>query len=218
MAVRPITLSFDNGPTPGVTDRVLSILAANHVRSTFFCVGANLMTAEGRQLARDAHAAGHWMGNHSLSHSVPLGENPSKEYAEREIGDAQRQLGGLVHPHRLFRPFGGGGFLDTRLLSVHARDLLVDEAYTCVLWNCVPGDWIAAGWVERALDECSHLAWPLVVLHDIEGACLDRLQEFITELRARGYEFRQEFPPDCVVIHEGEVRADLRPFIRELHA
>ena len=214
--MRPITLTFDNGPTPGVTDRVLATLAANNVRSTFFVVGANLLAAEGRRLASDAHAAGHWIANHSFSHSTPLGENPSREYAEYEIVGAQHQLGCLAHAHRYFRPFGGGGYLDSRLLSVHARNLLIDGGYSCVLWNCVPGDWIDAGWVERALDECSKLSWPLVVLHDIEGASLGRLQEFITELRARGYEFRQEFPENCVVIRDGGVCADLKPFIRDL--
>ena len=216
MALRPITLTFDNGPTPGVTDRILAILAANHVSSTFFFVGAKLMTTEGLKLAKSAHGAGHWIANHSFSHSVPLGENPSKEYAEREIGDAQHQIGSLAHAHRYFRPFGGGGFLDKRLLSVPARDLLVDGGYSCVIWNCVPGDWIDSGWLERALDECSNLSWPLVVMHDIDGASLARLQEFITALRSRGYEFRQEFPEDCVVIRDGAVCADLSPFIRDM--
>lgn len=211
--MRPITLTFDNGPTPGVTDRVVDILAANDIRTTFFCVGEKLATTPGRRLAQRAHAAGHWIGNHSYSHSVPLGENSAPDYAEHEINDTQAIIGPLAHPDRWFRPFGGGGFLDSRLLSSSARDLLVNGNYSCVLWNCVPGDWIDRGWVERALDQCQSLHWPLVVLHDIPDASLGRLEEFLQALRTRAYEFHQEFPQNCVPIVRGQTQGDLTPFI-----
>jgi peptidoglycan/xylan/chitin deacetylase (PgdA/CDA1 family) len=214
--MRPITLSFDNGPTPGVTEHVLGILADHRISATFFCVGEKLATPEGRKLAERAREAGHWIANHSFSHSIPLGENPTQEYAEHEINDTQAQIGSLAHAHRYFRPFGGGGFLDTRLLSEPARDALVDGRYSCVLWNCVPGDWLDAGWVERALHECSSIDWPLVVLHDIPDASLARLDEFLGALRAAGYEFRQEFPEECVPILDGKVRGDLTPYIRSI--
>ncbi len=41
----------------------------------------------------------------------------------------------------LFRPFGGGGNLDSRLLSPSALEYLKRGRYTCVLWNSIPGDW-----------------------------------------------------------------------------
>ncbi len=59
---------------------------------------------------------------------------------------------GLIHPHRYFRPFGGGGNLDRRLMSQPVVDYLVRGRYTCVLWNSIPRDWDDPdGWVERAL-------------------------------------------------------------------
>jgi hypothetical protein len=41
----------------------------------------------------------------------------------------------------LFRPFGGGGTLDSGLLNRKAVDYLCAGGFTCVLWNCVPRDW-----------------------------------------------------------------------------
>ena len=50
-------------------------------------------------------------------------------------------LGALAHPDRLFRPFGGGGALDSGLLNRKVVDYLCAGGFTCVLWNCVPRDW-----------------------------------------------------------------------------
>ena len=54
MATRQVTLTFDNGPTPGVTERVLAILDRENIRSTFFVVGQNLSKPAAASLARDA--------------------------------------------------------------------------------------------------------------------------------------------------------------------
>jgi peptidoglycan/xylan/chitin deacetylase (PgdA/CDA1 family) len=107
-----ITLTFDNGPEPEVTDHVLDVLGAERVRSTFFVIGEKLADPERRVRAERARAEGHWIGNHSLTHSKPFGRREDHDGAEDEIGRAQRILGPLAHPDRLFRPFGGGGALD----------------------------------------------------------------------------------------------------------
>ena len=57
--------------------------------------------------------------------------------------------------------------------------------FTCVLWNAVPGDWTDPGWVETALAQIAAQDWTLLVLHDVDGACADRLDEFLVA-RGRG--------------------------------
>jgi hypothetical protein len=52
-----------------------------------------------------------------LTHSVSLGRRTELDVAATEIGRTQELLAGMVHPDRLFRPFGGGGNLDDRLLN-----------------------------------------------------------------------------------------------------
>jgi peptidoglycan/xylan/chitin deacetylase (PgdA/CDA1 family) len=92
------------GPDPETTPFVLDVLARRSIRTTFFVVGNKLSTFEGRELARRAHGEGHWIGNHTWSHSVPLGllEDPSA--IGEEIRDTQEAIGALAHPHRFFRP------------------------------------------------------------------------------------------------------------------
>jgi hypothetical protein len=67
-----LTLTFDNGPDPETTPFVLDVLARRSLRTTFFVVGHKLSTLEGRRLARRAHEEGHWIGNHTWRHSVPV--------------------------------------------------------------------------------------------------------------------------------------------------
>src|SRR6266481_2490166 len=95
-----LTLTFDNGPDPETTPFVLDVLARRSLRTTFFVVGHKLSTFEGRRLARRAHEEGHWIGNHTWSHSVPLGllEDPSA--IGEEIRGTQEAIGALAHPHR----------------------------------------------------------------------------------------------------------------------
>src|SRR5271168_3618028 len=91
--MKKLTLTFDNGPTPGVTDKVLDILARRGLDATFMVVGQNLFDPSAAALLDDVSAAGHWIGNHSLTHTVAFGERRDGEYVEYEIGETQRLLG-----------------------------------------------------------------------------------------------------------------------------
>ncbi len=205
-----VTLTFDNGPTPGITEHVLDILSSRHIQTTFFIVGEKLMRPGGLELAIRAHSEGHWIGNHSLTHSVPLGEKPDAEYAQREIEETQKLIGELAHGDKLFRPMGGGGFIGPRLLSRAALELLHAGNYTCVLWSSVPGDWKdQGGWVDRCLSEIAGRDWTVVVIHDVENASLPRLPEFLDRLDLQGIEFRQDFPDDVVVTRRGKIVSPL---------
>src|SRR5579872_5659950 len=103
-----VTLTFDNGPTPGITGAVLDLLAARRIVAGFFVIGEKLSAPGGLELAVRARSEGHTIGNHSMTHSVPLGENPAAEYARREILETQSRIGDLADARKLFRPMGGG--------------------------------------------------------------------------------------------------------------
>jgi len=201
--VKRVTLTFDNGPTPVVTDRVLATLAAHGVSAVFFVIGQRAATYEGRVRVRDAVAAGHRVGNHTWTHSVPFGEldDASVRY---EIDDTVRLVNALGGDGLLFRPYGVGGVLDHRLMSPFGSHHLQSIGATVVSWTSVPGDWLdPVGWVETALADVDTQQWPVVVLHDVEGAAADRLDDFLVALRERGVEFRQDFPAECVHIDAG---------------
>jgi peptidoglycan/xylan/chitin deacetylase (PgdA/CDA1 family) len=209
-----VTLTFDNGPEPAVTDRVLDILEATGVKATFFVLGAKLADAKRRALAKRAHAEGHWIGNHTWSHAEPLGRIADASRVISEIVETQALIGELSHPERLFRPFGGGGAIGPHLLSPTAVEVLRKEKMTCVLWNAIPRDWEdPRGWAETALAQCLLQPWTLLVLHDLPTGAMGRLRIFIERVLDHGGRFRQDFPPECVPIVAGEVRAPLERYV-----
>ena len=210
-----VTLTFDNGPEPAVTGRVLDILETTRVKATFFVLGSKLADRKRRALAKRAHAEGHWIGNHTWSHNAPLGDTLDPEVAEREIARTQSELGPLAHEHRFFRPYaGGGGTISRRLLSPSAVDLLILGRYSCVLWNAVPKDWEDPdGWVETALGQCRSQAWSLVVLHDLPTGAMKHLARFLDTVADAGGLFHQEFPLDCMPIRCGDIVAPLEPYL-----
>jgi peptidoglycan/xylan/chitin deacetylase (PgdA/CDA1 family) len=209
-----LTLTFDNGPEPGVTEHVLEVLKSEGIRATFFVLGAKLADPARRALAERAHNEGHWIGNHTMTHGTPLGRLKEPGAARREILEAQKLLGNLAHPDRLFRPFGGGGALGPHLLNSEALEVLKEERMTCVLWNAIPRDFADPdGWVERALEQCETQPWTLVVLHDLPNGAMAHLPDFIAMLRDGGAMFEQGFPPECLPITRGVVNANLGAYV-----
>ena len=197
----PVTLTFDNGPAPGTTDVVLDTLGDRGIPATFFVVGDMLRRDGARELAARAFDEGHWIGNHTLTHTTPLGDDPDPAYARREIEEAQALIGDLAHERRFFRPAGGGGHLGPHLLSPAATDILRAGGYTCVLWSSVPRDWEnPVGWVDVALADVERLDHAVVVLHDLPTGAMDALPQFLDTLEARGIAVVQDFPPDVLPI------------------
>jgi peptidoglycan/xylan/chitin deacetylase (PgdA/CDA1 family) len=209
-----VTLSFDNGPEPAVTPQVLAALEKFELKATFFVLGAKLAERERRDIAARAHAAGHWIGNHTRTHAVPLGNIADEAALFNEICGTQALMGELAHRDRLFRPFGGGGALGVHLLNRKALGILERERMTCVLWNAVPRDWEdPQGWVDTALAQCRAQPWSLIVLHDLPTGAMERLEEFIERVLAAGGSFRQDFPPECVPLLRGTRRLPLEPYL-----
>jgi peptidoglycan-N-acetylglucosamine deacetylase len=214
--MKQVALSFDNGPDAAVTPHVLDILRGNGIRATFFVVGRKLETEEGQALMARAHDEGHWIGNHTYSHSVPLGRMRDGEAAVAEIERTSALIGPVQHPSRLFRPFGEGGILDERILSSRVVDFLCAHRYSCVAWNAVPRDWADPdGWVATALRQIEAEDETLLVLHDIPTGAMAHLEEFIGRALRAGAVFRQEFPEDCKLIWEGTVVRDLGGLVTE---
>lgn len=209
-----VTLSFDNGPDPEVTPRVLDILARQSVSTTFFVVGQKLAGPAGRALSERAAAEGHWIGNHTWTHGTPLGRMEDTAASVDEIARTQREIGALAHPEKWFRPFGGGGRIGPWLLSAPARDHLLAEGYSLVLWNSIPRDWERHDdWPANALADCRASDHALVVLHDHIGPPVRHLDRFIATLQDEGFDIVQDFPDDCVPVRRGEAQAPLEPYV-----
>ncbi len=206
-----VTLTFDNGPTPGVTEPVLDILAQRGLHATFFVIGEKLRTDGADACMRKAHAAGHWIGNHTLTHSVPFGERPIASFAATEIGETEALIGDLAQPEKLFRPYGREGRIGPHLFSRAAVQYLLAQRYRTVMWNAVPGDWRdAQGWLATAHIQIASQDWSVLVLHDIANACLAKLPDLLDRLADQGVIFEQTFPSSVVLTDAGTL-ANLNP-------
>lgn len=204
-----LTLTFDNGPTAEVTEQVLGELAARNVLATFFVIGRELERQGGRDIVARAKAAGHRIGNHTMTHSILFGRTDDPAVPDAEITAAQELLGELAEDDKLFRPWGDGA-ISSDILSSAAVDVLTRDGYTCVLWNSVPRDWDdPVGWVGRARADIRSQDWTVLVLHDIAGGAMDQLGGFLDAVIADGVEIVQDLPDGCVPIRRGVPTASL---------
>jgi peptidoglycan-N-acetylglucosamine deacetylase len=203
---RRVTLTFDNGPTPGVTDQVLDILAERSLRAIFFVV-ANRVAGDpaARALLTRMVDDCHRVGNHSLTHGRPLGELREQETIA-EIATAHDILREFTGENFLFRPWGTEGQLDRRCLNRSAVNYLLSGKHTCVLWNSVPRDWAdPGGWVTRALTDIRARKDTVVVIHDVPSGAMNELPRFLDELDREGVAVTGELPAECVPIIGGRI-------------
>ena len=203
-----ITLTFDNGPCPKTTPGVLRLLDERNL-SAYFCLVARQLERGQEQvdIAAETRARGHILVNHSFTHGVALGDDPSREHASHEVTDAHQllcdALGAWGEPW--FRPFGRGGELGRHLLSGPSVDALMAHDYSVLLWSSVPRDWEDAdGWVATALEQTASPEHSVIVLHDLDTGAMAHLAEFLDAALERGDVFTQALPDDCVPMRAGQ--------------
>jgi peptidoglycan/xylan/chitin deacetylase (PgdA/CDA1 family) len=206
-----VSLTFDNGPTPGVTEHVLDLLAERSLPATFFVIGNQLRRPGGVDVARRAIAEGHRIGHHTMTHSVLLGQADDPDSAvQAEIAALVPELEEFNGTEKLFRPYAAGGVLDQRVFSQSALRYLQAHDYTCVLWNSLPHDWDdPVHWVERALNDVSQQPWTVVVLHDVDTGAMAQLGRFLDELAGRDAAIVPDFPETCLPIRAGRATQPL---------
>lgn len=106
-----IALTFDDGPWPGSTDRILDILATRRVSATFFVIGRNALRWP--HLVERAHREGHLIANHTMDHHWWCSMRRDA-YWHRQIGQAQDAIRAILHLEpALFRPPMGHKTLHT---------------------------------------------------------------------------------------------------------
>lgn len=126
-----IALTFDDGPVPGTTPRLVSVLRAANVPATFFMVGRRVR--QHPELARAVERAGFQIANHSWAHEQLTARSGRQVRASvAATQDELRRAG--VHPSRLMRPPYGA--MDGRV-----RREVVRAGYVPVLWSIDSRDW-----------------------------------------------------------------------------
>ena len=160
-------------------------------------------------VVRKIKAAGHWIGNHTLSHGTPLGLVDDDAQPAKEIGGAEDLIGSFAESPKLFRPNGRATY-GNHLLSEAAVAYLMKHQYNVVTWTSVPGDYEAPwdAWVPKALADIRANHWTVLVLHDRGEGGMDYLPGFLDAL-PEDVEIVQEFPDKCLPLKAGHIQSSL---------
>ena len=176
-------LTFDDGPDPQWTPRVLDILAEAAIPATFFLIGQ--LAVRHPTLVRRIATEGHEVGNHTWSHRHPWAILPAT--ARKEVQDGAAAIAGIVgRVPKLFRPPHG-----------RLRRCMIEEAdrggQALVLWNRSAVDWGPRGsarGIARRLSEA--VKDDIILMHDGRpginhpGELVKALPEFLSSLNQRG--------------------------------
>jgi peptidoglycan/xylan/chitin deacetylase (PgdA/CDA1 family) len=204
-----VALTFDDGPDPIDTPRLLDILHEKHVKATFFVVGKR--ADQYPQIVRRAWDEGHLIANHTWSHR-PLFcfLSPGRLMAEIERGtESIRSICGS-RPHFFRSPVG----LRHPLLGPYLRR----EGLEYASWSIRTCDTLSQNsdiLVRRILNKVSN--GDIILLHDHLPAgarpMLEALPGVIDELRRRGFEFvlvgpREDVGEPTPEPHDANLRAD----------
>jgi peptidoglycan-N-acetylglucosamine deacetylase len=178
-----ITLTFDDGPDPLGTPKLLRVLSRHGVRAAFFIIGRK--AEENPDLLRKIDEAGHVIGNHFYSHAVYTNFF-TRRPLEREIAAAQSAIQRAVSKvPRFLRPPAG-------LTNPHFRAVLKRQRLTLVGWDVRPYDTRRGPGVviDRVVGKAR--CGSVILLH--EGArdpdeFAEMVEGIIRRLLARGYTF-----------------------------
>ena len=193
---RKLALTFDDGPDPDWTPKILDILKAKGVHASFFVIGEN---AEANpDLVRRILAEGHDVGNHTFTHPN-LGELPDS-LVTLEINANQRLFEALTgRSMRLFRAPFLGDAEPTTSDEIVPIEIAQSMGYVTVGLHVDPNDWLrppADTIVDRVIEQVSDpnpdSRGHIILLHDSGGdrsQTVAALPKLIDSLRAKGYDF-----------------------------
>jgi peptidoglycan/xylan/chitin deacetylase (PgdA/CDA1 family) len=200
-----VALTFDDGPHPSSTPRLLDVLGDLGVVATFFCVGRNVRAHP--EIVRRALAEGHGMGSHSCNHPHPAGMSLGALTVEYRSG-RQAVAEVLGHDVTLFRPPNGH-------LGVRSALMVRREGLAPWLWTVDSQDWRPGISTEEVVRvTAAARSTDVVLLHDWveqprDPSALDRsatiraLPAVVRAVRERGLEFTT-LPPQSAHVEEAE--------------
>jgi peptidoglycan-N-acetylglucosamine deacetylase len=176
-----IAMTFDDGPSEKLTPRLLNLLAAHHIKATFFVIGQNVV--DHPEVLQRAAREGHEIANHSWSH--PNLGKMSDDGVRRELQKTEDAIKAAIGtlPTLLRPPYGS--------ISSRQKKWIHDEfGYRIILWDVDPLDWKRPGPAvvcNRIIKETR--AGSIVLSHDIHPGTIEAMPSTFDQLEAKGFKF-----------------------------
>src|SRR5947208_9215788 len=176
-----IAMTFDDGPSAKLTPKLLDLLAARHIKATFFLIGQNV--AENPDIVAREVREGHEIANHSWSHpNLAKMSDAGVRDQLHKTEDAIRSASGN-RPTLLRPPYG----------SITARQkkwINQEFGYKIVLWDVDPLDWRRPG----SNVVCNRIikmarAGSIILAHDIHPGTIEAMPCVLSQLEAKGFKF-----------------------------
>ncbi len=196
---RTISLTFDDGPSPRYTGRILDVLAETGLKGTFFVVGKR--AARWPSLIRRMVEEGHRLGNHTWSHPN-LGELSGRQIHEElnQTRDAVFDALGYEVDMRLIRPPYGAPYFGPANQAWRNRRMAKDSAVLhergelCILWQMASGDTMVGGTPAQILYKVSRQlrrsAGGVMVMHPRNGRVGPVFARVARRIKESGFEER----------------------------
>jgi peptidoglycan-N-acetylglucosamine deacetylase len=194
LAPKEVVLTFDDGPWPATTSRVLDALAHECVRATFFLIGRNASAHP--ELVRREIAEGHTVAHHSFAH--PLLDHMRPDAAMAEIDHGIAAVETAAHGRPSTSPttpfFRFPGFASTPVLldRLAARGITV---FGADLWASDWNPMRPEDELELVLARLEALDGGIILFHDTKSQTAAMLPAFLRALKARGYRVVHVVPP-----------------------
>jgi peptidoglycan/xylan/chitin deacetylase (PgdA/CDA1 family) len=191
LADKEVVLTFDDGPMPPYTNRVLEVLAHECVKANYFIIGR--MARGYPELLRRIHAEGHVIGTHSENHPLAFEKMPVRAVQaeiEQGIASTVNALGNrdAVAPFfrfpGLLRAEAVEGYLRSRGMVTWSADVAADD------WKHITASEV----VSRSIARLDARGKGILLLHDIQPATALALPHLLRELKRRGYKVVQVAP------------------------
>lgn len=134
-----LALTFDDGPNPAITPKLLDLLDRHNAKATFFLVGKYVR--ESPALAKEISARSHLLGNHTESHPNLFFCGPKETRTELLRCSEAIQQATWVQPRWFRPPFG--------FRSPWLGAIVQQQQMRMLMWTLIPGDWFAkpADWL-----------------------------------------------------------------------
>jgi peptidoglycan/xylan/chitin deacetylase (PgdA/CDA1 family) len=174
-----IALTFDDGPNATLTPKLLDLLAARHLKATFFVVGQN--AADHPDILKRAVREGHEIANHSWSH--PNLGKMSDDAVRRELQKTDDAIVAAIgkRPTLLRPPYGS--------ITARQKKWIHEEfGYRIIIWDVDPLDWKRPGpsvVTARILKETK--AGSIVLAHDIHPPTIEAMPRTFDQLIEKGF-------------------------------
>jgi peptidoglycan/xylan/chitin deacetylase (PgdA/CDA1 family) len=187
-----VVLTFDDGPLPPNSNKILDILASQCVKATYFLIGR--MAQEFPDVVRRIHAEGHTIGTHSQNHPINIRKLPD-ERVRQEIEDGIASVGAALGDPAALAPF-------FRIPGLERSDIIDSEleAHGLIAFSAdaVADDWHRhikpAQIITRAMSRLEAKGRGILLLHDIHPWTAVALPGLLNELKAHGFRVVQVVP------------------------